>query len=47
VAAIRGAVAALPGIAVCGASYDGVGVPACIASGERAAASVAGALMSR
>jgi oxygen-dependent protoporphyrinogen oxidase len=40
VAAIRRAVAALPGLAVCGASYDGVGVPACIASGELAAATV-------
>ena len=26
-----------PGLAVCGAAYDGVGVPACIASGEAAA----------
>ena len=33
VARIREAVAAVPGLAVCGASYDGVGVPACI--GER------------
>ncbi|MFD7839204.1 protoporphyrinogen oxidase [Streptomyces sp. NPDC059761] len=34
---IRGAVAALPGLAVCGALYDGVGIPACIASAGRAA----------
>jgi len=35
---IRAAVAELPGLAVCGAAYDGVGIPACIASGRRAAA---------
>jgi oxygen-dependent protoporphyrinogen oxidase len=40
VAAIRSAVAAVPGLAVCGASYDGVGVPACIATGEAAAAQI-------
>ncbi|MFK0048516.1 protoporphyrinogen oxidase [Streptomyces sp. NPDC090741] len=34
---IRAAVAALPGLAVCGALYDGVGIPACIASAGRAA----------
>ena len=34
------AVAAVPGLAVCGAAYDGVGIPACIASGQRAAAAV-------
>ncbi|MFJ3170947.1 protoporphyrinogen oxidase [Streptomyces roseus] len=34
---IRSAVAALPGLAVCGALYDGVGIPACIASAARAA----------
>jgi oxygen-dependent protoporphyrinogen oxidase len=32
VAAIRAAVAAVPGVAVCGAAYDGVGIPACIAT---------------
>ncbi|MET8204856.1 protoporphyrinogen oxidase [Streptomyces sp. NPDC005373] len=32
VARIRGHVAKIPGIAVCGAAYDGVGIPACIAS---------------
>jgi oxygen-dependent protoporphyrinogen oxidase len=37
VARIRAAVAAVPGLAVCGASYDGVGIPACIASGRQAA----------
>jgi oxygen-dependent protoporphyrinogen oxidase len=37
VARVRSAVAAVPGLAVCGATYDGVGVPACIASAHRAA----------
>src|SRR4051812_5328473 len=34
---IREAVAEVPGLAVCGAAYDGLGIPACIASAERAA----------
>ena len=29
---VAGGVAAQPGLAVCGAAYDGVGIPACIAS---------------
>jgi oxygen-dependent protoporphyrinogen oxidase len=37
---IRAAVAAVPGLAVCGASYDGVGVPACIRTGLAAARTV-------
>ncbi|MFE1773132.1 protoporphyrinogen oxidase [Streptomyces sp. NPDC059008] len=37
VARIRHAVAQLPGLRVCGAPYDGVGIPACIASAHRAA----------
>jgi oxygen-dependent protoporphyrinogen oxidase len=37
---VRRAVAELPGLAVAGAVYDGVGVPACVASGHRAAAEV-------
>jgi protoporphyrinogen/coproporphyrinogen III oxidase len=37
VARVRAAVAAVPGLAVCGATYDGVGIPACIASGQQAA----------
>ncbi|MFI2206328.1 protoporphyrinogen oxidase [Streptomyces sp. NPDC020192] len=37
VARIREHVAKLPGLAVCGAPYDGVGVPACIASAYAAA----------
>lgn len=40
VARVRAAVAALPGLAVAGAAYDGVGVPACVATGQRAAAQV-------
>ena len=40
VARIRAAVAALPGLAVCGAAYDGVGIPAVIASARRAVAEV-------
>ncbi|MER7408274.1 protoporphyrinogen oxidase [Streptomyces sp. NPDC000070] len=32
VARIREHVAKLPGLAVCGAAYDGVGIPACVAS---------------
>jgi oxygen-dependent protoporphyrinogen oxidase len=34
---IRAAVAQHPGLAVAGAAYDGVGVPACIRSGQQAA----------
>ncbi|MEU2395522.1 protoporphyrinogen oxidase [Streptomyces sp. NPDC007369] len=41
---IRAAVAALPGLAVCGALYDGVGIPACIASAGKAADVVIAAL---
>lgn len=37
VAQVREAVAAVPGLAVCGATYDGVGIPACIASARAAA----------
>lgn len=40
IARIRAAVAAVPGLAVCGAAYDGVGIPACIASGHAAAAAL-------
>ena len=42
VARVRAAVAALPGLAVCGAAYDGVGIPAVIASAQKAVASLAG-----
>jgi protoporphyrinogen/coproporphyrinogen III oxidase len=44
VAAIRTAVAAVPGLAVCGAAYDGVGIPACIATAKLAAEQVLGYL---
>ena len=44
VASIRREVAALPGIAVCGAAYDGVGIAACVASGTTAATKVLGEL---
>jgi oxygen-dependent protoporphyrinogen oxidase len=37
VARIRAEVAGLPGVAVCGAAYDGVGIPACIGSAGLAA----------
>jgi oxygen-dependent protoporphyrinogen oxidase len=37
VAAARAALADRPGIALAGAAYDGVGIPACVASGETAA----------
>ncbi len=40
VARIRAAVAAVPGLEVCGAAYDGVGIPAVIGSARRAAASL-------
>ncbi|MGN6679862.1 MAG: protoporphyrinogen oxidase, partial [Streptosporangiaceae bacterium] len=33
---IRAALGAQPGLAVCGAAYDGIGIPACIASARLA-----------
>jgi oxygen-dependent protoporphyrinogen oxidase len=33
-----------PGLALAGAAFDGVGIPACVASGERAAEDVSKAL---
>jgi oxygen-dependent protoporphyrinogen oxidase len=41
VAAMEGAAASLPGLALAGASYRGIGVPACVESGRRAARLVA------
>jgi len=41
VAAVRADVARLPGLAVCGAAYDGVGIPACVAAAGVAARQVA------
>ncbi len=43
---IRAAVAAVPGLAVCGAAYEGVGIPACIRTGQQAADHVRAALSS-
>jgi oxygen-dependent protoporphyrinogen oxidase len=40
VATVRAALDRLPGLAVCGAAYDGLGIPACISSAGRAAAKV-------
>jgi oxygen-dependent protoporphyrinogen oxidase len=40
VARIRAAVDGVPGLEVCGAAYDGVGVPAVVGSARRAAASL-------
>ncbi|MEU9375159.1 protoporphyrinogen oxidase [Streptomyces sp. NPDC048255] len=37
VARIRGAASKLPGLALCGAAYEGVGVAACVATGRAAA----------
>jgi protoporphyrinogen/coproporphyrinogen III oxidase len=44
---IRSGVAAFGGLAVCGAAYDGIGVPACIASARLAADQVAAYLADR
>lgn len=41
VARIRAEVAKLPALRVCGAVYDGVGIPACVQSARRAADEVA------
>jgi oxygen-dependent protoporphyrinogen oxidase len=47
VARVRAAVAQVPGLAVCGAAYDGVGIPAVIASAHRAARDLESAQMVR
>ncbi|MGW2281395.1 protoporphyrinogen oxidase [Streptomyces sp. NPDC001770] len=44
---IRGEVAKLPALRVCGAVYDGVGIPACVGSAQRAADEVAAELTGR
>jgi oxygen-dependent protoporphyrinogen oxidase len=44
IARVRAGVAAVPGLAVCGAAYDGVGIPACIRSALAAATQVRQAL---
>jgi oxygen-dependent protoporphyrinogen oxidase len=40
VTAIRAAVAEVPGLAIAGAAFEGVGVPACIRDAQRAVASL-------
>ena len=35
------AVAGQPGLAVCGAAYDGIGIPACVATAQAAAGQIA------
>ncbi|MEV7006284.1 protoporphyrinogen oxidase [Streptosporangium sp. NPDC051022] len=40
VARVRSAVAGQPGLAVCGAAYDGVGIPACVSTARTAAARI-------
>jgi oxygen-dependent protoporphyrinogen oxidase len=47
VAGIRAAVGEQPGLAVAGAAYDGVGIPACVATAKAAAAQVLGHLAAR
>ena len=42
VAGIEAAAARLPALALAGAAYRGVGIPACIASGRRAAGRLGG-----
>jgi oxygen-dependent protoporphyrinogen oxidase len=44
VARVREHVAKLPGLAVCGAQYDGVGIPACVASAYAAVDQLGGDL---
>ena len=47
VARIRAGVTAQPGLAVCGAAYDGVGIPACIGTARAAASQVTAFLAAR
>jgi protoporphyrinogen/coproporphyrinogen III oxidase len=47
VAAIRRAVSEQPGLAVAGAAYDGVGIPACVATARAAAGQVTAYLAAR
>jgi oxygen-dependent protoporphyrinogen oxidase len=47
VARIREQIAKLPGMSVCGAVYEGVGIPACVASARRAADEVLRTLAGR
>jgi oxygen-dependent protoporphyrinogen oxidase len=47
IARLRAAVAAVPGLAICGAAFDGVGVPACIGSARLAVDHLAAASAGR
>jgi oxygen-dependent protoporphyrinogen oxidase len=47
VARVRAAVARQPGLAVAGAAFDGIGIPACIATAKSAAAQVTAYLATR
>jgi oxygen-dependent protoporphyrinogen oxidase len=47
IARIRAGVSELPGLAICGAAFDGVGIPACIASARLAVGRVADYLGAR
>ncbi|MET0998126.1 MAG: protoporphyrinogen oxidase [Marmoricola sp.] len=40
VASVRRELATMTGLAVCGSAYDGIGIPACIASAEKAVAKI-------
>jgi oxygen-dependent protoporphyrinogen oxidase len=44
VARIKSALSDVPGLAACGAAFDGVGIPACIGSGSGAATQILGQL---
>jgi oxygen-dependent protoporphyrinogen oxidase len=44
VATARAALAGLSGLALAGAGYDGVGIPACVRSGTAAAEAVLGSV---
>jgi protoporphyrinogen/coproporphyrinogen III oxidase len=47
VASIRAAVESQPGLAICGAAYDGVGIPACVATAQAAVSQVMAFLTAR
>ena len=47
VARIRAEVARQPGLAVCGAAYDGIGIPACVATARLAASQIMDYLAAR
>ena len=47
VARIGAALASVPGVAICGASYQGLGIPACIASAARAVETIVAAAAPR